>query len=227
MWKVNFQKKTPLRWALCISMVFITYFTHDFSNFVVWAGLMRPVHAHWINTSRGRTPRMSPAVQAGDILFVLSGGIRWHTSLLSSFPCPICAWDCLPLIVATFAACCKWLLVLQSGLIGDGGDNTSLPPVRQFSSCRHGTFGIGSVPELGLWRPLGNTIIENTSLSWWYQFNDFKNMRGIYGPTKNVKKYSYDTNSNSTLLISHFLWTRHFSTFALSKVSDDIFEVCL
>ena len=33
------------------------------------------------------------------------------------------------------------------------------------------------VPDLGLWRPLGNNVIEKSSTSWAYQLNDFKNTR--------------------------------------------------
>ena len=35
------------------------------------------------------------------------------------------------------------------------------------------------MPDLGLWRPLGNTIIENTSTPWPNTFNDCKDMCGI------------------------------------------------
>ena len=35
------------------------------------------------------------------------------------------------------------------------------------------------VPDLGLWRPLGNNIIENTSTPWPNKFNDCKDMCGI------------------------------------------------
>ena len=35
------------------------------------------------------------------------------------------------------------------------------------------------VPDLGLWRPLGNNIIEKTSTPWPNKFNDCKDMCGI------------------------------------------------
>ena len=35
------------------------------------------------------------------------------------------------------------------------------------------------VPDLGLWMPLGNNIIENTSTPWPNKFNDCKDMCGI------------------------------------------------
>ena len=35
------------------------------------------------------------------------------------------------------------------------------------------------MPDLGLWRPLGNNIIENTSTPWLNKFNDCKDMCGI------------------------------------------------
>ena len=34
-------------------------------------------------------------------------------------------------------------------------------------------------PDLGLWRPLGNNVIENSSTSRAYQLNDCKNMHSI------------------------------------------------
>ena len=63
-------------------------------------------------------------VQTGDILFTISRAIRWNKSLLSSFLCPTCAWDCLP----HCRVCC--LLQVTTCLsipsnIGDGGDNES------------------------------------------------------------------------------------------------------
>ena len=36
-----------------------------------------------------------------------------------------------------------------------------------------------TVPNLGLWRPLGNNIIEKTSTPWPNKFNDCKDMCGI------------------------------------------------
>ena len=36
-----------------------------------------------------------------------------------------------------------------------------------------------AVPDLGLWRPLGNNIIENTSTPWSNKFNDCKDICGI------------------------------------------------
>ena len=40
-------------------------------------------------------------------------------------------------------------------------------------STSKGFVRIGlSVPDLGLWRPLGNNIIENTSTPWPNKFND-------------------------------------------------------
>ena len=36
-----------------------------------------------------------------------------------------------------------------------------------------------AVPDLGLWRPLGNNIIENSSTPWPNKFNDCKDMCGI------------------------------------------------
>ena len=35
------------------------------------------------------------------------------------------------------------------------------------------------MPDLGLWRPLGNNIIEKTSTPWPNKFNDCKDMCGI------------------------------------------------
>ena len=39
--------------------------------------------------------------------------------------------------------------------------------------------GGATVPDLGLWRPLGNNIIENTSTPWPNKFNDCNDMCGI------------------------------------------------
>ena len=36
-----------------------------------------------------------------------------------------------------------------------------------------------AAPDLGLWRPLGNNVIENSSTSRAYQLNDCKNMHSI------------------------------------------------
>ena len=38
---------------------------------------------------------------------------------------------------------------------------------------------IEAAPDLGLWRPLGNNVIENSSTSRAYQLNDCKNMHSI------------------------------------------------
>ena len=120
--KGNFQK-SPLWWAPSIFRLFITEFAHEveLSNFVACASLVRPVLAHSkLNPDFTCTARLEclTAVQTEDILFTLSGAIRWYTSLLGTFLHPTCAWDCLPLIVAAFAPCCKWLLVMQFILIG-------------------------------------------------------------------------------------------------------------
>ena len=73
---------------------------------------------------------------------------------------------------------------------------------------------VSSVPDLGLWRPLGNTVrtvIDVMILS---------TMHSICFNSK-VKECGCCTNNTSYL--SHCLQTRHVSTFASSKVSDEIY----
>ena len=79
----------------------------------------------------------------------------------------------------------------------------------------------GAVPDLGLWRPLGNNVIEKSSTTWAYQLNDCKNMHMLQFKCKGM--YNCVTNSNNTLYLSYCLQTRHVSTFASSKVSDEIY----
>ena len=38
---------------------------------------------------------------------------------------------------------------------------------------------LSAAPDLGLWRPLGNNVIENSSTSRAYQLNDCQNMHSI------------------------------------------------
>ena len=74
-----------------------------------------------------------------------------------------------------------------------------------------------AVPDLGLWRPLGNTRKD---------FYTKGHVRHNYASTHNVTECSCDTNSNNILSLNS-LQTRHLSTFALSKVSDEIVKACL
>ena len=87
-----------------------------------------------------------------------------------------------------------------------------------------------TVPDLGLWRPLGNFFfIEKTSTPWPNQFNDCSDMCGIIMLQLTMSRNVAATQTVTTCcpLISYCLQTRHFSTFALSKVSDEIVKVFL
>ena len=83
--------------------------------------------------------------------------------------------------------------------------------------------GPRAVPDVGLWMPLGNNIIEKTSTSWPNKFNDCKDMCSIIMLQLTMSRNVAATQSVTTLCLQ----TRHFSTFALSKVSDEIVKVCL
>ena len=83
---------------------------------------------------------------------------------------------------------------------------------------------VQSVPDLCLWRPLGNNVIEKSSTSWAYQLKLMIVRTCIaYASIQNGRECCCCTNSNNTSYLSYCLQTRHVSTFALSKVSDEIY----
>ena len=67
-------------------------------------------------------------------------------------------------------------------------------------------------PDLGLWRPLGNNVIENSSTSRAYQLNDCKNMHSIMLRLKMSRNVAACYRPGMSR-----------ATFASTKVSDGIY----